>query len=94
MLLIFSHSLRDIAYSDEEEAVSQQLIDLYYNFAKHGKPVYNKIELKEVTPDHIQALEIVSQANIVKLDESFGNVGFWDDVEKTLALETSYYDEL
>lgn len=93
--MIYWHSLRDFPYSKEEETVGQRLISLYYNFAKYSKAVYDEVALKPATPENIHALEIGSQAKMVTLDESFGNVGFWDDIEKTLhAEEKTYYDEL
>lgn len=93
MLLIFWHTLRDFPYSSEEEAVGQSLINMYYNFAKHNTAVYNDLPIERTKPNDVKCLEISSSAKITKLDEFFGNVKFWDDIEETLSsVQRTYYD--
>lgn len=95
MLLIYGHTLRNSDYSEEEAAVGQSLINLYYNFAKYSKAVYNDVKLDRSKPNDIKCLEISKTEKIVQIDEHFGKGDFWDIIEKTLKSdERTYFDEL
>lgn len=97
MLLIYWHTLRDFPYSDEEKTVSNNLIGMYYNFAKHNSAVYGGAAIEKTHPDDVKCMEIFSpeEYNMVQLDEYFGNGPLWDSIEETLSTkERTYYDEL
>lgn len=92
-MLIFGHELRNIPYSDEEAAVGQKLINLYYNFANFNNPVYENLKLEKVSPDNVKCLEITKSAEIVELHEDFGKTMFWDDIEQILfSKERTFFD--
>lgn len=66
---------------------------MYYNFAKHNKAVYNDLPIERSTVDDVKCLEISSSFKMTKLDENFGNVKFWDEIEDILTSnERTYFD--
>lgn len=96
-MLIYWHDLRDFPYSDEEAAVSQKLIKMYFDFATTGKAVYDGVKVDAVKPTDMKLLEITKDGtgSMVEYDESFGNVAFWDGIESYLrAKELHTPDEL
>lgn len=94
MLLIYWHTLRDFPYSDEEAAVGQKLIDLYYNFSQFNSAVYDNVLIEPTTPEAIKYVEISKTAKLTKMDEHFGRALFWDDFDRILSSEESDHDEL
>lgn len=95
VLLIYWHTLRDFPYSAEEAKVGNNLINLYYNFAMHGLAIYDALKVDPVKPDDFQGLEILSPEDfkLVQFADSFGNIKFWDNIEKKLS-EKLRKDEL
>lgn len=72
--------------------VSKNLINLYFNFAKHSKVVYGDHIVEAVDPDDMEALAITKAGGLIfDLDEDFGNVEFWDDIEDDLSGAASLY---
>lgn len=97
VLLIYAHHFRDIPYSEEETAIGQNLIDLHYNFAKHNKAVYGSMNIEKTKVNDIKCLEINSldDYKMIQLDDDFGNMSFWDEIEEFLvANEKKFNDEL
>lgn len=87
VFLIYWHTLRDFPYSAEEAKVGNNLINLYYNFAMHNLAIYDTLKVDPVKPDDFSGLEILSPEDfkLVKFDDTFGNIKFWQNVEKTLS---------
>ena len=96
VLLIYRTHLRDLPFNDEESTISKKLIDMYYNFASKNVVVYGDLEVEATNPKHMKALEIKSTfGSIIQLDEEFGGVTFWDEIEKILmSKERTFFDEL
>lgn len=96
-MLIYWHDLRDFPYSEEEAAVGQKLIKMYYDFATTSKVFYDGVKVDVVKSSDMKLLEITKDGSgsMVKYDESFGNVAFWDGIESYLrAKEIHTPDEL
>lgn len=75
--------------------MGQNLIELYYNFAKFNNAVFKNKKIEASKPDDIKCLEITKTEKMVKLDEHFGRGIFWDEIEQTLlSEERTYFDEL
>lgn len=96
VFLIFnSPTIRKSPYSDDEMTVMKNLLDLYYNFAKHSLAVYGGVQIATSKPNAVKYLEISESVKTVELDEHFGNGMFWDAIEKVLnSPDRTYYDEL
>lgn len=96
VLLIYWHTLRDFAYSEEEANVGRNLINLYFNFANDSLAVYGDETIEQAQPDDLNCLEIFSPTDVkhVKLDASFGNFWFWVDIEEMLLAKEKARDEL
>jgi len=95
VLLIYWHTLRDFPYSEEEAAVSQNLINLYYNFARFDEAIYGNIKIEKSTPESIKYLEISKTAKNMEAEDDFGKVSFWDDIEEILlSKEKTSYDDV
>lgn len=84
VFLLVGSSSRQIAFSEDESEVSENLVKLYYNFAQSNLTIYDDDHVNEVTPDRVNCLEITSSDQMIQLNESFGNVAFWDEMEKIL----------
>lgn len=95
-MLIFDHTLRDSSYSQEEQEVSSKLIKMYHDFATRSEIVYDNMRMEPVDTEDITTMEITKEGgSIEQVDESFGNQGFWDEIENTLKTkERTFYDEL
>jgi hypothetical protein len=97
---IFVNAGRDhkqLPYSQLELAVSDNLVDMYYNFASKNVAMYEFLEFEACKPNDVKVMEIFSHTDyrITTIDEHFGNVLFWDEVESTLNTpERTFYDEL
>lgn len=95
-MIFTAKGLRDWPYSDDENVVSANLVNLYFDFASKSSAVYSNVNLEACKIHDIKYLEI-SGPNDFKItsDEHFGNFKFWDDIEGILATdERTYYDEL
>lgn len=96
VLLIFKTVLRKVSYSEEETLMIKSLIDLWYNFATKNIPSFNGFEIEMSASDNVKCLEIFSpkQFKMKSLDESFGQVNFWQRIERTLSSTSRISDEL
>ncbi|XP_070490460.1 venom carboxylesterase-6-like [Chironomus tepperi] len=96
LLLIFTHDLRTIEYSDDEKRMAQNLINLYYEFSINNLPKFGTQVIHPSLPDEIQYLEISSNEKYAMklVTEKFGNVKFWRQIEKILHSDERIIDEL
>ena len=96
VLLIFKTVLRKISYSEEEKLMIKSLIDLWYNFATKSIPSFNGFEIEMSSSDNVKCLEIFSpkQFEMKSLSETFGQVKFWQHIERTLSSSSRISDEL
>lgn len=96
VLLIFKTVLRKVSYSQEETLMIKSLIDLYHNFSTKNIPNFNDFEIEMSSSDEIKCLEIFSpnQFNMKTLDEKFGHVKFWRQIEQMLSSPSRISDEL
>jgi hypothetical protein len=66
--------------------MSENLIDLYYNFATSDTPKFAGAVIEESKPDQCQFLEISTNEkfSMQVITDNFGNAKFWEKIEKTL----------
>jgi len=95
-LLIFTHDLRTIEYSEDEKRMTQNLINMYYEFSVNDLPKFDMQVIHPSFPDAVQCLEISSnQKYVMKMvTEKFGNVKFWKQIERILHSNERNIDEL
>lgn len=69
-------------HSEEEQIVSNELINLYYNFATKNLATFNNLTITKVEPSNVECLELFSSQNysMVSKNSSFGNGMFWDSL--------------
>ncbi|KAG5677930.1 hypothetical protein PVAND_007644 [Polypedilum vanderplanki] len=86
VFLIFKSGLRHLPYSDEELEMNKKLLNFYYDFAKSDTPKFAGLTIEQSTPDNCKYLQIFSNEkfSMKEIDENFGNVNFWDKMEKML----------
>lgn len=79
---ISTRDLNEIPYSDDEKAVSRQLINLYKNFASFNLAMYENLTIEGVQSSNVTCLEIFSPQNfsLTLKDKEFGNQKFWNDL--------------
>jgi len=95
VFLIYVDKHRHFKYSDEEATVSQNLINLYYNFARFDEAIYDNIKIEKSTPESVKYLEISKTAKNMEAEDDFGKVSFWDDIEEILlSKEKTSYDDV
>ncbi|CRL06417.1 CLUMA_CG019500, isoform A [Clunio marinus] len=97
VLLIYEHNLRDIPYSNEELEMGNELINMYYAFAKDSKAIFGKKEIEQTKPSKVKCMEIKSSSDYKNIDvtQDFGHSVFWEHIQEILhTKERTYYDEL
>lgn len=96
VLLIFTSDIRNQPYSKEEEIMIKNLIGVYYSFATEKVPSFNGFTIEKSTAEKRSYLKIVSDKNIkmIELDNEFGQVNFWVEIEKILTQTARASDEL
>jgi hypothetical protein len=94
--LIFTSDIRNKPYLKEEENMIKNLIGMYYSFATENVPSFNGFTIKKSTADKISYLKIVSDQNIkmIEMKNEFGQVTFWEEIEKILTQTIKTSDEL
>ena len=95
-MLIFTHDLRKVEYSDEEKRMAHNLINMYYEFSVNNLPKFDMQIIHPSLPDAIQYLEISSNEKYAMKtkSEKFGNVKFWRQIENILHSNERIIDEL
>lgn len=73
--------------SDEERVVIRHIVDMYYNFAANSTAVYGNVTIDRFGADDFKILEInaPNDYQVKQLDEGFGQVQFWHDIEERFA---------
>ena len=57
--------------------------------------VYDNVKIEKSTPEVVKSLQISRSVDLWDLDEDFGKVLFWDDIEKILSsTERTFYDDI
>lgn len=95
-MLIFTHDLRKIEYSEDEKRMAQNLINMYYEFSINELPKFGTQVIHPSLLNAIQCLEISSNEKFAMklVTEKFGNVKFWKQIEKILHTNERNIDEL
>ena len=86
-----------LPYSKEEKIVSDDLINMYFDFSSKNLANYGNIKFEMCKPKSVKYVEISGPHDykITPTDEHFGNVLFWDEIESILASsERTFFDEL
>lgn len=93
-MLILKPDFRTIPLSSDEKLMSKNLIDLWLNFATKDKAIFSNFEIEKSSNGKVKCLEIYSPTKfeIKTLNESFGRVKFWREIENSF--DSKIADEL
>jgi hypothetical protein len=72
------------------------LIEIWSSFATENVPSFHGRQIERSTPKKLKYLEITSNSDFknLEIDDNFGEVKFWDMIEKTLSKSSRHEDEL